>query len=213
VSTTSTKHDPGRGTLTLGELLYASAGFTQVSEKEWLTLVKAIAAGDEAALRLLYEKTSPLVFAYLLRLTGDRLVAEELLVQVFQNVWCEAPVFDSSYGPVIGWIMRQARSKALGYARETERLDGDLAATTASASEGRASIQTSSARSPADDSLQILDALSANEREAIQAVFVDGLSYAEGAARFEQSVGTFTSWVRSGLWKLQRVLQARGQDS
>jgi RNA polymerase sigma-70 factor (ECF subfamily) len=204
---------PGEAVLTLGEVLYAGAGISHVSEKQWLALVKAIGAGDEAALRSLYDKTSPLLLAYLLRLTGDRLLAEELLVQVFQSVWCDAPVFDRTQGPVIGWIMRLARARALDGARESARQAPGGASQPSAVEQNAEAPATVTLSTKEDSGLMLLDALSAQEREAIQAVFVDGLSYADAAAPRALPDGAFKTWIRSGLWKLQRVLQARGQES
>jgi RNA polymerase sigma-70 factor, ECF subfamily len=104
-----------QNTLTLGELLYADPSIARVSEKDWRALVRAIAAGDEAAMRILYEKTYAVVFTYLIRLTGDRELTDELLLDVYQDVWCEAPLFSGTDGPVLGWIMRQARAAALNH--------------------------------------------------------------------------------------------------
>lgn len=102
-----------QNTLTLGELLYADPSIAGTSEKDWVALVRAIAAGDEAALRVLYEKTHAVVYTYLIRLTGNRELTDELILDVYQNVWCEAPLFSGADGPVLGWIMRQARTMAL----------------------------------------------------------------------------------------------------
>jgi DNA-directed RNA polymerase specialized sigma24 family protein len=55
------------------------------------------------------------VFTYLIRLTGDRELTDELLLDVYQDVWCEAPLFSGTDGPVLGWIMRQARAAALNH--------------------------------------------------------------------------------------------------
>jgi RNA polymerase sigma-70 factor (ECF subfamily) len=102
-----------QNTLTLGELLYADPSLALTSEKEWHALVRAMAAGDESALRILYEKTYPVVFTYLIRLTGNRELIDELVLDVYQDVWCEAPVFNTADGPVLGWIMRKARAIGL----------------------------------------------------------------------------------------------------
>jgi RNA polymerase sigma-70 factor (ECF subfamily) len=183
-----------QNSLTLGELLYANPAVTRVSEKEWLALTRAIAAGDEAALRSLYEKTHSLVFTYVLRLTGDRALTEDLVLDVFQMIWCEAPVFDAADGPVLGWIMRQARSHALNHPR-------------ASKPPGRDAEQII-------ESLrlqQALDVLSLSERQAIEATLLNGSSYAEVAAQSGEPVGTIKSRIRAGLVKLQQAFQARGE--
>ncbi|HEY0680896.1 MAG TPA: sigma factor-like helix-turn-helix DNA-binding protein [Steroidobacter sp.] len=185
-----------QNSLTLGELLYANPAIARVSEKEWLALTRAIAAGDEAALRSLYEKTHSLVFTYVLRLTGDRALTEELVLDVFQTIWCEAPVFDGADGPVLGWIMRRARSHALNHPR-------------AGKPPGRDSEQIV-------ESLRLqhaLDALSLPERKVIEATLLNGSSYAELAAQNGEPVGTIRSRIRSGLARLQQAFQDRGENS
>jgi len=173
-----------QNTLTLGELLYADPSVAGTSERDWIALVRAIAAGDESALRVLYEKTYPVVFTYLIRLTGHRELTDELIINVYQDIWCEAPLFNVTDGPVLGWIMRQARTAALAGG--------------------------SSSRTPEDPRLQrALATLTVDEREAIEAMFLKGLSYSEMAAQWDEPLGTIESRIRSGLAKLH---QASGGD-
>jgi RNA polymerase sigma-70 factor (ECF subfamily) len=201
-------------TLTLGELLYTDPATTCVPEKDWLALVRAIAAGEETALRVLFEKTYPIVFTYLMRLTDDRGMTENLILEVFQDVWCEAPVFDSANGPVLGWIMRQARSSALARARSAEPTQRGSDRIVASWMSDPIQPEAGSRRLPDDLRLQVaLEALTVPEREAIEAAFLNGLSYAEVAAQRRESIGTIKNQIRSGLLKLRRVLQERGRES
>jgi RNA polymerase sigma-70 factor (ECF subfamily) len=212
--------------LTLGELLYADPGVTLVSEKQWLAVVRAIGTGDEAALRLLYEKAFPVVSIYLLRITGDRRVADALLVDVFQMVWCEAPVFDTADGPVLGWIMRQARALALAHVQSFKQSSHQASQRQSSNDSGQQPSGGGAAGAPTDpvpmgergngaapDAAfqQALDALTEEERQAIEATFLDGSSYAEFAVRSGQPVGTVKSRIRSGLAKLQAAMLARGE--
>jgi len=183
-----------QNTLTLGELLYADPSITHVVEKDWLALVHAIGAGDEAALRVLYEKTYPVVFAYMLRLTGNRELTDALLIEVYQDIWCEAPVFNVDDGPVLGWIMRQARSTAL-------------------AGRGTAGSVTVTDIQPIPDDhrlLQALATLSVPELEAIEATFLKGLSYSELVEQWQEPLGTIKGRIRSGLAKLHQALTAGG---
>lgn len=185
-----------QNSLTLGELLYANPAVTRIAEKQWLALIHAIAAGDESALRNLYEKSHPLVFTYLVRLTGDRALTEELVLDIYQMIWCEAPVFAAADGPVLGWIMRQARTHALNHpragkppGRDVERIAEDLRLKKA------------------------LETLTMHEREAIEATILNGSSYAELAARGHETVGTIKGRIRSGLAKLQLAFQTPGETS
>jgi RNA polymerase sigma-70 factor, ECF subfamily len=185
-----------QNTLTLGELLYADPVIASVTEKDWTALVRAIAAGDEAALRVLYEKTYSVVFTYLIRLTGNRELTEELILDVYQDIWCEAPVFNGADGPVLGWIMRQARATALARGNTSDIAFDD------------------SRRIPEDHRLQrALATLSVAEREAIEAIFLKGLSYSDMAAQWHEPLGTIKSRIRSGLAKLHQVLKAGGDEA
>jgi anti-sigma factor ChrR (cupin superfamily) len=100
---------------TLGELLYANKSKTRVSEKNWLGLVQSIAAGDQHALRELYERTHRVVFTLILRLTDNRTTAEALTLDVFRDVWRRASSYDAASGTVVAWIMNQARSRAIDH--------------------------------------------------------------------------------------------------
>jgi RNA polymerase sigma-70 factor (ECF subfamily) len=214
VSAVSKDENGGAGTLTLGELLYADLAITCVPEKDWLALVRAIAAGDESALRVLFEKTYPFVFTYLMRLTGDRRRTEDLILDVFQDVWCEAPVFDGASGPVLGWIMRQARSGALTQAARGETLRRSSDGVVAGLLNDSAHAHAGDHRTQADLRLQVaLETLAPQERQAIEAAFLHGLSYPEVAAQCGGSTGTIKRLIHSGLSKLRDALQEQGDES
>jgi DNA-binding NarL/FixJ family response regulator len=110
----------------LGDLLYANRAQAPVSEKAWAGLVRAAAGGDRSALHALYTRTHRIVFLLLVRITGNRDIAEELMGDVFHDVWRSAPGYDPADGSVVGWIMHQARSRALDRLRiepRKERID------------------------------------------------------------------------------------------
>lgn len=205
VSAAPTDQDNEVRTLTLGELLYADPTIAQVSEKEWLAVVHAIAGGNEAALRLLYEKAFPIVFAYLIRLTGDRQVTDALILDVFEILWCEAPLFDLKDGPVLGWIMREARGLAL------KRIGAGTLSPDAGSHVAR-ELPTEPATGDAGQLQRALEALTSDERQAIEATLLHGLSYAGFATKSGLPIGTIKSRIRSGLAKLQDALQGRGED-
>ncbi len=99
---------------TLGDLLYANTAKAPVSEKEWVRLVRSIAGGDQLALHELYTQTHRIVFTLIVRITRNRERAEELTLDVFHDVWRRAATYDPASGTVLGWIMNQARSRAIG---------------------------------------------------------------------------------------------------
>ena len=104
-------YDPGPATL--GDVLYAGKSTKPIPEKDWVALVRSIAAGDQLALHALYERAHRLVYTLIVRLTKNRETAEELTLDVFHDVWRRASRYDAANGTVLGWIMNQARSRAI----------------------------------------------------------------------------------------------------
>src|SRR5690349_16721485 len=98
---------------TLGDVLYADRAKARASEQEWVRLVQSIAGGDQIALRTLYEQTHRIVFTLIVRIINNHETAEELTLDVFHDVWRRAAKYDAANGSVVGWVMNQARSKAL----------------------------------------------------------------------------------------------------
>src|SRR6202008_670434 len=93
---------------------------------QWAALVRAVAGGDQAALHGLYERAHRAVFALALRITRSRENAEEVTLDVFLDVWRRADAYDPANGTVLGWIMNQARSRAidrLRFERRKKRVD------------------------------------------------------------------------------------------
>ena len=113
---------------TLGDVLYAKSK-APVPEQDWATLVQSIAAGDQLALHALYERAHRLVFTLIMRIMANRETAEELTIDVFHDIWRRASRYDPANGTVLGWIMNQARSRAIDRLRfesRKKRNRGDL---------------------------------------------------------------------------------------
>ena len=199
---------PERETTTLGELLYANKGKHRASEQEWVGLVQAIAAGDERALRALYEQTHRIVFTLTMRITGNRQTAEELTVDVFHDVWRRASTYDRASGSVIGWIMNQARSRAIDRLRFEQRqkrvpdhVDTDVTATPSASPH-----DALDARDQGRVLRHALKVLTEDERQAIEIAFFSELTYSEVATKLNQPLGTVKTRIRSGLEKLRQAL-------
>src|SRR5688500_5592840 len=105
--------DGERSPGTLGEVLYARPSEPLVSEAEWVALVRSVAAGDQGALLALYERAHRVVFTLIMRITVNRATAEEVTLDVFHDVWRRASSYQEKDGTVLGWIMNQARSRAI----------------------------------------------------------------------------------------------------
>lgn len=197
---------------TLGEVLYAKSK-APVLEKEWFTLVQSIAAGDQLALHALYDRAHRVVFTLVLRITANRETAEELTVDVFHDIWRRASQYDAANGTVLGWIMNQARSRAIDRLRfesRKKRSDGGDAQPPAEVAADP--IDVLELREQAEALRGALATLTPEERQAIETTFFGGLTHAEAAARLNQPLGTIKTRIRSGLHKLRRMLSAEGGE-
>lgn len=192
----------------LGDVLYAKCE-APVPEQDWVVLVQAIAAGDQLALHALYERSHRVVFTLIMRITANRETAEELTIDVFHDVWRRAARYDAANGTVLGWIMNQARSRAIDRLRFETRKKRSDAGDVPPLAEVAADPHDVLALSEQGELLRAaLAALTPNERQAIEMTFFDGLTHTEAAARLKQPLGTIKTRIRSGLHKLRHRLTA-----
>jgi RNA polymerase sigma-70 factor (ECF subfamily) len=193
---------------TLGEILYANSK-ARVPEQDWAMLVQSIAAGDQLALHALYERAHRLVFTLIMRITANRETAEELTIDVFHDVWRRASHYDAANGTVLGWIMNQARSRAIDRLRFESRKKrshgGDMEPLGEVAADSRDELEL---REQGQALRAALATLTPDERQAIETTFFAGLTHAEAAARLNQPLGTIKTRIRSGLHKLRQRLTA-----
>ncbi len=190
----------------LGDVLFPDKARPQVPERDWAALVRAVAGRDQRALQALYLQTHRMVLTLITRIVGSRETAEELTLDVFHDVWRRAPEYDPSGGSVIGWILNQARSRAidrLRYETRKKRVPGvhePVPPSAAGPHEALAAVERGRRLRAA------LQALTADERKAIETAFFAEMSYGEAAARLEEPVGTVKTRIRSGLAKLRLAL-------
>jgi RNA polymerase sigma-70 factor, ECF subfamily len=193
---------------TLGDVLYAKAK-APVPEQDWATLVQSIAACDELALHALYERAHRIVFTLMMRITANRETAEELTIDVFHDVWRRAARYDAANGTVLGWVMNQARSRAIDRLRFENRKKRSPSDDMQPLAEVAADpCDVLELREQRESLRAALAVLTPDERQAIETTFFAGLTHAEAAARLNQPLGTIKTRIRSALHKLRHVLAA-----
>jgi RNA polymerase sigma-70 factor (ECF subfamily) len=210
--TNEDRHDSAGGTL--GDLLYADRSKARVSEKDWVALVQSIAARNQLALHGLYARTHRVVFTLIMRITRNRETAEELTLDVFHDVWRRASSYDPEGGTGLGWIMNQARSRAidrLRFEQRKKRVDPHAhnPLPTAGESDSAEAYDLREQGRLLQDALAIL---TPDERQVIETAFFSELTYAEVAVRLHQPLGTVKTRIRSGLAKLRQVLASGAKD-
>lgn len=193
---------------TLGDVLYAGSRHS-VPEQVWTRLVQSIAAGDQQALHTLYAMAHRVVFTLMIRLTANRETAEELTVDVFHDVWRGASRYDPARGSVLGWLMNQARSRAIDRLRFDNRKRRKIGDNPEPMGEPVADPHDLLELQDQHRRLQaILATLTPDERQAIEMTFFAGQTHAEAAKRLDQPLGTIKTRIRSGLHKLRQALAA-----
>jgi RNA polymerase sigma-70 factor (ECF subfamily) len=193
---------------TLGDVLYAKKVPLRVPEADWEALVQSIATGDQLALHDLYERTHRLVFTLIIRITHCRESAEELTLDVFHDLWHRAAKYDAAGGTVLGWIMNQARSRAIDHLRYVQRKKR-VNPHAHDALVDAADIGSDEVLDSGEQARRLkstLAVLTPGEREAIEAAFFSELTYAEVAAQLDQPLGTVKTRIRSALGKLRHAL-------
>ncbi len=176
--------------------------------REEIAQVKRVAGGDSSALRELYRRYAGRVQAIALRCLGVRGDAEEVVQETFVEVWRRAKDFDDRRGTVGAWLTTIARTRAIDRLRSRGSASR---VSTASAAEAVDPVP-----SPGDNAMQrqaqervrqALDTLPAEQRQALELAYFEGLSHSEIAQRTGQPLGTVKTRVRLGMEKLQRILQ------
>jgi len=177
-------------------------------------LVRATARGDERAYASLYDRYSPILFGLLLRILHSRAEAEDVLQEVFLQVWQQARSFDQSRGRAFTWLVTLARSRAIDRLRA---VDSRERAARRSAEEGVP--EGATAGEPADAAAErseqaevvraALAELPEEQRKTLLLAYLDGMSQSEIAAKTGQPLGTVKTRTRAGLKRLGDLLRGR----
>ena len=179
-------------------------------EIELAQLLQRCAAQDPAAFRTLYDKTSPILFARLLRMLRRRSVAEEVLQDVYVRIWQRAAQFEVHRGRALAWMVTIARYCAIDLMRR-ERLtlvSDDAIAEIADESAGEAG----GLEKPNHFDFCI-GQLNEQTRACLTLAFIEGRSHDEIARLTTNPLGSVKSWIRRGLLSLKECLGAERQPT
>jgi RNA polymerase sigma-70 factor (ECF subfamily) len=171
-------------------------------------LIAAVAAGGPTAMEVFYDRFAPLVHAIALRMLSDRTAAEELVEDVFVELWRRAATYDPARGSAATWIATITRSRGIDRLRAQRRHEaGRLPA----AAEPVAGGVEPSAAVLADEErrtvAQALSQLTTEQREAVELAYFSGLSQQQIAEHLKRPLGTVKSHIRQALIHLGQVLR------
>jgi RNA polymerase sigma-70 factor (ECF subfamily) len=174
-------------------------------EIELAQLLQRCAAQDSAAFRTLYDKTSPILFARLLRMLRRRSVAEEVLQDVYVRIWQRAAQFEMGRGKPLAWMVTIARYCAIDLMRrERVTLVSDDAIEEVADDSGT----EPGAFDKPNNFDHCIGQLNENTRKCLTLAFVEGRSHDEIARVTANPLGSVKSWIRRGLMALKDCLGA-----
>ena len=182
---------------------------TRARDQDLVSLVELVATGDQSALATLYDATNRLIYSLILRVLGDVSSAEEVLVDVYTQVWRQAASYDANRGAPLAWMATIARSRAIDRLRsgwqdqrrkEPLEVLGDAPANAASPDE------TTAASERQRFVREALNLLTPEQREVIELAYYSGLSHSEIAEKLKQPLGTVKTRTRLGMMKLREAL-------
>jgi RNA polymerase sigma-70 factor (ECF subfamily) len=189
--------------------VFSTKGSDEVSPDA--TLMQQLFRRDVSAFEELYERHSRIVYSLVLRILRQGSTAEEVVQDVFLQLWRNSSRYDTSR-PFVPWLLTLARNRALDHLRlksERQRRREDQTeefpqiATAApeyekALDEGRR----------AERVRALIGSLPAAQKKAIELAYFEGLSHSEIAAALNEPLGTVKSWIRNGLIRLKEGLQA-----
>jgi RNA polymerase sigma-70 factor, ECF subfamily len=168
-----------------------------------LALVRASRSGDQDAMTALYDRYSSIVYSVALRVLQDTGAAEDVLQDIFMQLWRNPGAFDATRGNMAAWLAVIARNRAIDALRR-RRPEDDIEDVVVSVERDLAS---EADRSRTMDKVRgVLQAMPATQRSALEMAYFEGLTHTEIAGKTGEPLGTIKTRIRTGLLALRKVL-------
>lgn len=184
---------------------------TTISESGDATLVAEVGRSSEVALAELYQRHAGAVLALARRVLGDRDRAEEVVQEVFLRLWTAPGKFDPARGSLRSYLLAQSHGRAIDILRSEsarrQREERDARAEPAPAYDLESEVVELAI---AERVREAMDALTPDERRAVELAYFGGRTYREVAAALGEPEGTIKSRIRSGLGRMRTELAAVG---
>jgi RNA polymerase sigma-70 factor, ECF subfamily len=168
-------------------------------------LLEQVQRGDEQALATLYARYSKIVYSVALRVLRDASAAEDILQEIFLQIWRNPAGFVATKGSLGGWLAVVARNRSIDWLRRkrpTEQVEETLLASSFDLSKEVERITLMERTRSAIDKLPI------EQRKMLEMAFFDGLTHTEIAEATGDPLGTVKTRIRSALLTLRKAFQA-----
>jgi RNA polymerase sigma-70 factor, ECF subfamily len=165
-------------------------------------LIARMSSGDEAAMTDLYDRYSGIVYGVALRVLRDTSAAEDVLQEVFLQLWRNPGSFDSSRGQLSAWLAVIARNRAIDHLRRRPLEDNieDLAVSTGVNLENEAARRETATRVRA-----VISQLPPEQRKTLEMAYFEGMTHTEIASKLGEPLGTVKTRIRTALLALRKA--------
>ena len=178
------------------------------AEESQVQLLRRIAANDRQALAEFYDLIAAPLFSTATRILGDAHEAEEVVQDVFVQIWEKAATFDAALGSPFTWAMRITRNRSIDRLRSRQRrskLAEQFQENFEITSDGAAAVELG--EEAVGQIRSTVGSLPADQRRVIEMAFFGGLTHAEIAEALGEPLGTIKARIRRGMMKLRESLQ------
>lgn len=160
--------------------------------------------GDQGAMAQLYDRYSSVVYAIALRVLGDTGAAEDVLQEVFLQLWRNPSAFDAARGSLGSWLAVVTRNRAIDSLRK-RRPETDIENVVLSVAPDLAS---AAERARAAEKVRgVMGAMAPAQRSALEMAYWEGMSHSEIAEKTGEPLGTVKTKIRAGLIALRKAFQ------
>jgi RNA polymerase sigma-70 factor, ECF subfamily len=174
-------------------------------------LVHRLLQKDVRAFEQLYDRHARIVYGLVLRILQQASTAEEVVQDVFLQLWRNAGRYESGRGAFVPWLLTLARNRALDNLRlksERQRRREDQTEELPSIAQAPEYEKALDEKRRAEVVRSLMGSLTSQQKKAIEMAYFEGLSHSEIAAALHEPLGTVKSWIRNGLLRLKEGLQA-----
>jgi RNA polymerase sigma-70 factor (ECF subfamily) len=173
-------------------------------------LLRRVAMRDRVAFAQLYDRLSGVLYSTAIRILNDNREAEDVLQEVFLQIWEKAGSYDPSLGRPFSWVLTLTRNRAIDRLRSLRRRYEFIAEATETAVTTHLNRQQDAGEIYDRDQSQMirraLEGLPLEQRQAIEMAFLGGMTQTEISDQLGQPLGTIKARIRRGVMRLREVV-------
>jgi RNA polymerase sigma-70 factor (ECF subfamily) len=177
-----------------------------------IALLQQVGQGDRASFETLYDRFSRVLFSTAYRVLNNQEAAEDVLQDVFIQIWEKAPLYDPARGKPMTWAITLTRNKAIDRLRSAvrrSRLQDDIERESATLEQfdDRSSFDALASEDTGRQVREAIQKLSKDQREAIELAVFSSLTQTEISERLKEPLGTIKARIRRGMMRLKELLR------